>query len=327
MVGWEPKSPGAIVTDGPGRGHYLKEQVCDVSKNSTTPARPVIDPELSGIIPPLAAAELERLEANLLADGCRDPLVVWRGVLLDGHNRLAICERHGIPYTTVSVELPDKAAAMDWMLRNQLGRRNLTREQFTVLLGRRYKLRKKAVGERGPAKSGQNDPASGHATAEAIAAEHGVSEATVRRAAKAVDALPDVSPAEQAELLRAARELKRRHYLARYGSEFTVRWSRPSGVPTEIDKIREGLVDYIFYGFVSPDESRIVRYFVGDLARFRLAEPKPLCIRENTPPDSKLAVYRVGDMDDHFIVKSYPDGWAEATVRARRSVTMEGELL
>lgn len=128
----------------------------------------------------------------------------------------------------------------------------------------------------------------------------------------------------RADPVRVAARLRTYTYMAKYGSEFTIRWRLPSGVETEIDKIRRGAVAYIFYGFMSPDESRIVRYFVGDLARFRLAEPKPLCIRTNTPPDSELAVYRVGDMDDHFIVKSYPDGWAEATVRARRSLTMGG---
>lgn len=179
-----------------------------MNKSSTALSRPAIDPEFARLIPPLTDAELERLEANLLAEGCRDPLVVWgeTGVLLDGHHRLEICEKHGMPYRTVLVELPDRPAAMDWMLRNQLGRRNLSREQFTVLLGRRYNLQKKQ-GERTDLTSGQNDQKS--TTAEKIAAEHGVTEATVRRAAKAVDALPDVSPAEQAEILRAARDANR----------------------------------------------------------------------------------------------------------------------
>jgi len=114
--------------------------------------------------------------------------------------------------------------------------------------------------------------------------------------------------------------LRTHRYLTRYGSEFTIRWSRPSGVPTEIHKIRQGLVEYIFYGFVSPDESRIVRYFIGDLRVFGAAEPQPVCIRTNTPPDSTLAAYRVGDMDERFIVKSYPDDWAETSMRARRSL-------
>ena len=36
-----------------------------------------IDSEFQALIPPLSAEERAQLEANLLADGCRDPLVVW----------------------------------------------------------------------------------------------------------------------------------------------------------------------------------------------------------------------------------------------------------
>jgi len=35
-----------------------------------------IDSEFQALIPPLSAEERAQLEANLLADGCRDPLVV-----------------------------------------------------------------------------------------------------------------------------------------------------------------------------------------------------------------------------------------------------------
>ena len=38
----------------------------------------VIDPEFQALIPPLQAEERKQLEANIIADGCRDPLVVWR---------------------------------------------------------------------------------------------------------------------------------------------------------------------------------------------------------------------------------------------------------
>ncbi len=38
-----------------------------------------IDPEFQALIPPLTAEEYAQLEANLRAEGCRDPLVVWAG--------------------------------------------------------------------------------------------------------------------------------------------------------------------------------------------------------------------------------------------------------
>jgi len=80
--------------------------------------------------------------------------------------------------------------------------------------------------------------------------------------------------------------LRRFAYLDRYGNEFTLRWSRPSGVPTEIDKVRSGLVDYILYGFVDAEERHILQYFIGDLNVFRANEPSPLGIFPNVPPDS-----------------------------------------
>lgn len=170
-------------------------------------SRPSVDAELKALIPPLADAELERLEQNLLEEGCREPLITWRGLLLDGHHRLEICEKHGLPYETRALDLPDRAAAESWMIRNQLGRRNLTREQFTVLLGWRY-LKEKRQGERTDLTSGQSDPKSDRTSAR-IAAEHNVSEKTVRRAAATVESLPEMTPAEQAQALATAREIKR----------------------------------------------------------------------------------------------------------------------
>lgn len=84
-----------------------------------------IDPEFKALIPPLAPDELSQLEANILRDGCRDPLVVWNGVLIDGHNRHEICTRHAIPFETVAMEFPDKDSAIHWIILNQFGRRNL----------------------------------------------------------------------------------------------------------------------------------------------------------------------------------------------------------
>lgn len=52
-----------------------------------------VDSEFRSLIPPLTDDEIQRLEASIMADGCRDPLVVWNGVIVDGHNRYAIAPR------------------------------------------------------------------------------------------------------------------------------------------------------------------------------------------------------------------------------------------
>ncbi len=88
-----------------------------------------IDAEFQALIPPLAAAELDQLTANIIAEGCRDPLVHWKGVLIDGHNRHRICTEHGVAFQMVEREFADRNDCMIWIIRNQFGRRNLTSGQ------------------------------------------------------------------------------------------------------------------------------------------------------------------------------------------------------
>jgi hypothetical protein len=92
-----------------------------------------IDPIFKALIPPLSDDEFFRLEENLIADGCRDPLVVWDGILIDGHNRFEICTKHNIRFDTKDMEFKNHDDAKEWMLWNQLGRRNLTDYDRTVL--------------------------------------------------------------------------------------------------------------------------------------------------------------------------------------------------
>jgi N6-adenosine-specific RNA methylase IME4 len=84
-----------------------------------------IDAEFKSLIPALTAEEFKQLEENIVRDGCRDPLVVWGGILVDGHNRYEICGRLGLPFKTVDMDFADRGAAIEWIIRNQFGRRNL----------------------------------------------------------------------------------------------------------------------------------------------------------------------------------------------------------
>lgn len=148
-----------------------------------------IDAEFAALIPPLTDDEQRQLEANLLADGCREPLCVWQGqnILLDGHTRYGICQQHKIPFKTVTVALADRRAATLWIIRTQLGRRNLKPDQASYLRGLEYEATKRA-GHR-PPKGAQNAHLK---TAQTLAQRHGVDSATVRRDAafaRAVDSL------------------------------------------------------------------------------------------------------------------------------------------
>ena len=90
---------------------------------------PTINPAFQAIIPPLQPEELVQLEAEILADGCRDPLVTWKGVLVDGHNRMAICQKHGKFFEVVEKSFADELDAMIWIRQHQIGRRNLSDDQ------------------------------------------------------------------------------------------------------------------------------------------------------------------------------------------------------
>jgi hypothetical protein len=151
-----------------------------------------IDREFQNLIPALSAEEREQLEANIVEHGgARDPLVVWKqdsaDILLDGHNRYEICERLGLQYEVKHLKFDTRDEAADWIDRNQLGRRNLSKQDYKLLLGRRYNRAKKSEHSRPGNDHAAKIPAAKvttQKTAEKIAKDHGVSEKTVRNAGK-----------------------------------------------------------------------------------------------------------------------------------------------
>ena len=170
-----------------------------------------IDPEFASIIPPLREEEQKQLEENVLADGVViNPLIVWNGVIVDGHNRYRILQQHPeIQFTTYEKAFSDRYEAIAWICRNQLGRRNLTPQQFKYLMGQQYGAEKASHG--GDRKSdqqkssGQNDHLiEKEKTRQRIANENHVSESFVRRSeyfAQGVDAAEEVEPGIKQEIL------------------------------------------------------------------------------------------------------------------------------
>ena len=107
-----------------------------------------VDPEFRDLIPPLNEEELKLLEESLVADGCESPLIVWKGVIIDGHNRYMICQKHDIPFSIQEKHFDTREEVMLWMLRNQLGRRNLNNYQRVELVLKFEPLVKSAAEQR-----------------------------------------------------------------------------------------------------------------------------------------------------------------------------------
>ena len=96
-----------------------------------------IDRDFQQLIAPLLQPEFELLRSQILAQGCLEPLYVWKTedarVLLDGHNRLRICTENNCSYTVRNVEISDREQAKLWILEHQAGRRNLTDDQRAII--------------------------------------------------------------------------------------------------------------------------------------------------------------------------------------------------
>ena len=93
---------------------------------ASTEATPVILPEMAQLLPPLTGEQLAALEADLLANGCYSPIIVNEDmVIVDGHHRHELCEKHGIPYKIAVFSFQDMLEAKQWALDTQKGRRNL----------------------------------------------------------------------------------------------------------------------------------------------------------------------------------------------------------
>lgn len=54
----------------------------------------IIDGRFRLMILPLVKERYLRLEADIVRNGCRDPVKLWQGILVDGLNRIRICKNH-----------------------------------------------------------------------------------------------------------------------------------------------------------------------------------------------------------------------------------------
>jgi N6-adenosine-specific RNA methylase IME4 len=175
------------------------------------PLNITIDPEFKKLIPALLPNELTQLEENILRDGCQEPLSIWAhngvNILIDGHNRYTICKKHHLPFETVTVSLPNRDHAELWIDNRQLGRRNLTDDQRSMVLSAAVEVKSKIsrsengkLGGRGNTKpvaestaSFIENPKPKEKTRAIVAKEANISERKIRRALEVKKADPELA--------------------------------------------------------------------------------------------------------------------------------------
>ncbi len=145
-----------------------------------------IDDEFEELIPKISPVEYKLLNENILNEGVRDRIVIWKTedkkIIIDGHNRYKICLKHNLKYKIQPKFFKTREEAIGYIIKNQLGRRNLTPGQKRYLIGKQYNLEKKAP-HRPEKKKGEGGKKHHLNTDKKIAREYKVSPKYVRNAA------------------------------------------------------------------------------------------------------------------------------------------------
>ncbi|WP_338239841.1 ParB N-terminal domain-containing protein [Persicobacter diffluens] len=170
---------------------------------------------------PLSEEQFQQLKENIEREGVRDPLTMWKekGLLVDGHHRFKIIQELGLSWETVPViyqSFDSIEDVKDWMILNQLGRRNLNSNELSYLRGKLYNREKgKRGGQEGNSNySGRDECANltHSSTAEKIANDFSVGERTIHRDsdyAKGVDIIGNEDPNLKADILSGKKKVSK----------------------------------------------------------------------------------------------------------------------
>jgi hypothetical protein len=180
-----------------------------------------IDEQFKDLLPALDEQTYAMLEESLLENGCLHPLVTWNGILIDGHNRYEICQKHEIPFATIEKEFASREETIIWIIQTQVARRNLTPIQLSYFRGLHYRADKRIIkNEAGTnqyeqmyeVKYQSGIKPKSQSTAGRLADEYKVSPMTINRDAQlanAIDAIGENSAEAKQEILSGTAGISR----------------------------------------------------------------------------------------------------------------------
>ena len=160
--------------------------------DTTSPMEINIKQEFKDLIPPLSTEELEGLEKNLLSNGCEQPIKLWQGFIVDGHNRYHLCSKHALPFKTEELARENESQVILWIIDHQLDRRNISLYSRGRLINRKRAEISKGRGYRSDVHDQEphhncgevNDDPKDKWTDRKLAKESGISHNTLSRIAK-----------------------------------------------------------------------------------------------------------------------------------------------
>lgn len=164
--------------------------------------------EFKSLIRSLTSEEFNQLESNILAEGIREKIIVWNNTIIDGHNRYAIAQKHNLSFEILNKDFADKTDVIDWIISNQLGRRNVTERQREYLIGVQYrneKTKEKFRGNQFTKNKVVDDNLSPTKTADKLAKQHNETAREIHRFAdlsEGIDAIATIQPELKTEILQ-----------------------------------------------------------------------------------------------------------------------------
>ena len=170
----------------------------------------IIDSEFKHLLPELDPEALAMLEESLLECGCLNPLVLWNGILIDGHNRYKIIKKHDLPFRTIDMEFDSRDDVIIWIISTQVARRNLSSLQLSHFRGLHYNTKKNIIRNQDGLNQhtevcvqNEHKPPR-RRTAQILAEQYNVSPMTIRRDSQlsdAIMAIGEVSPEAKRKIL------------------------------------------------------------------------------------------------------------------------------
>lgn len=101
-----------------------------------------VDPQFRELIRPLYKSDYLQLEKSIISEGCKEAIVIWNGIIVDGHNRYDICKRYDIPFAIIDGDFDSRDEIVTWICRTQLQRSDLPEEFRHYLIGKQYESEK-----------------------------------------------------------------------------------------------------------------------------------------------------------------------------------------
>ena len=96
--------------------------------------------EFEKLTVPFNKAEMEKLEKDILCNGCLNPIVTWNGLILDGHKRYRICVLEGIDFEMTEMYFSSREDAVMWVCRERTYQLSKNRLIYKYLVGKWYSV-------------------------------------------------------------------------------------------------------------------------------------------------------------------------------------------